>query len=566
MQRLAERSRNPNFLPLATATIIKRMRFISKLIALLFALVATFAVSQPLWAQGSTMPSGRVVLVLPFDNHSGNPSLDWIGDSFPDTLNKRLTSAGFLTISHDDRLFAYDHLGLPADFRPSRATTIRIAQQLDADFVIIGGYTIQPGTSNGIKVNRIQIQAKVLSIDELRLSRPVEDSAELTRLFDAENAVAWKVAGVLDPHFSASEQTFLGAQSPIPLPAFEDYIRGINTTSPADRLKRLQNAVALVPNYAAALLELGKEQYAERDFDAAAATLAKVPKNDRMSLEANFYLGLARFNSADYAGAAQAFAFVAERLPLPEVVNNEGVALSRQNKDGVADFQRASHADPSDEDYHYNLAVALFRRGDVAGATSEAEAALKLKPSDNEAIALLSQLKAAKPNSRLDENNDNGFGPLERIRRTYSETGFRQAEFQLDQLRDARMSTLPAPERAREYTQLGREYLAEGLLPEAETQFKSALSANANSASAHAGMAELRAASGEKNRARDEAKKSLSVKPNAAALLVLAKLDLDENQLTASAEDISRALKLEPTNASAIALRMVLQQRGQTVQ
>ena len=73
-----------------------------------------------------------MVLVLPFDNHSGNPSLNWIGDSFPDTFNKRLNSAGFLTISHDDRAFAYDHLGLPVDFRPTRATTIRIAQQLDA--------------------------------------------------------------------------------------------------------------------------------------------------------------------------------------------------------------------------------------------------------------------------------------------------------------------------------------------------------------------------------------------------------------------------------------------------
>ncbi|HEY6375944.1 MAG TPA: hypothetical protein VIX90_10525, partial [Edaphobacter sp.] len=41
-------------------------------------------------------PGGRVVLVLPFDNRSGQPNLSWIGDSFPDTLNQRLTSAGYL--------------------------------------------------------------------------------------------------------------------------------------------------------------------------------------------------------------------------------------------------------------------------------------------------------------------------------------------------------------------------------------------------------------------------------------------------------------------------------------
>ena len=563
------------------------MRSLPKLLALFLALAAIFAFSTAAIAQDSdpTQPAGRVVLVLPFDNHSGNSSLNWIGNSFPNTLNKRLDSTGFLTISHDDRVYAYDHLGLPADFRPTRATTIRIAQQLDADYVIIGSYTVQTtpaatapapapeasagGTSAAPKASaantRILIQAKVLSIDDLRLSQSIEDSAELNRLFDAENAVAWKVARALDPHFSVSEQTFLAAPGAVPLPAFEDYIRGINAATDAERLKRLQAAVSVAPEYAAALLELGKAQYAGRDFESAAATLAKVPKTDRLALEANFYLGLSDFNSASYGDAEKAFEFVAIRLPLPEVVNDEAVALARQGKDGAPLFQRASTADPSDEDYHYNLAIALFRRGDLPGATREAEAALKLRPADNEAIELSSQLKQAAPGTHLDANADTGFSPLERIRRNYSETGFRQAAFQLDQVRAARMAMLAPDQRATEYTQLGREYLAEGLLPEAETQFQSALAASPNSADAHAGMAQLREASGDEAKARDEAKTSLIMKPNTAAFLVLARIDLADKQFAASAKDVASALKLEPTNADAIALKLVLQQRGQSV-
>ncbi len=174
----------------------------TKSIALYLALVAVFAFRTVVSAQAPSDPGGRVVLVLPFDNHSGNASLNWIGDSFPDTLIKRLNSAGFLTISHDDRTFAYEHMGLPADFTPTRATTIRMAQVLDANYVILGSYSVQAEGANG-GANRISIQAKVLSIDSLRLSQAIEDSAELARLFDAENAVAWKVAGVLDQHFSA---------------------------------------------------------------------------------------------------------------------------------------------------------------------------------------------------------------------------------------------------------------------------------------------------------------------------------------------------------------------------
>ncbi len=542
------------------------MRLPTKFFALVLALVAIFACGPIAFAQAADNAGGRVVLVLPFDNHSGNASLNWIGDSFPDTLNKRLTSAGFLTISHDDRQYAYDHLGLPTDFRPTRATTIRIAEQLDANFVVIGSYNVVQTASGpgGATKSRILIEAKVLSMDALRLSGPIEDSAELMRLFDAENAIAWKVASAMDPHFTVSEQTFLAAPGAVPLPAFEDYIRGINATGD-ERLKRLKNAVAQVPNYPAALLELGKEQYAQRDFEGAAATLAKVPKSDRLALEANFYLGLAEFNSGNYAGAQAAFSFVASRLPLPEVVNNEAVAVSRQGKDSVDLFRKASDADPSDEDYHYNLAIAMFRRGDTAGATREAEAALKLKAGDNEAIELLAQLKKVPAGTRLNGDAESGFSPLERIRRNYSETGFRQAAFQLDQMRAVRMAMLPADERATEYTQLGREYLSEGLLPEAEAQFQDALQANPNSADAHAGMAQLREASGDTAGARDEAKTSMIMKPNVAALLVLARLDLASKQLAASAQDVSQALKIDPKNADAIALKLVVQQRGQTV-
>ena len=174
-------------------------------------------------------------------------------------------------------------------------------------------------------------------------------------------------------------------------------------------------------------------------------------------------------------------------------------------------------------------------------------------------------MKKVPAGTKLNADAEGGFSPLERIRRNYSETGFRQAAFQLDQVRAIRMAMLPPEQRAAEYTQLGREYLSEGLLPEAETQFQDALQASPNSADAHAGMAQLREASGNAAGARDEAKTSMIMKPNVAALLVLARLDLADKQLAASAQDISQALKIDPKNADAIALKLVVQQRGQTV-
>ena len=505
--------------------------------------------------------TGKVILVLPFDNHSGKPALDWIGDSFPDTLNQRLASAGFFTITREDRQFALDHLGLPTDFRPSRATTIRIAQTLDAEYVVVGSYTTQG--------SRIAVQAQILQVSALRLSRPIADSSELARLFDVENALAWSVARQIDPHLNVAQQTFLAASAGIPLTSFENYIRGVDSPSSQERLKRLALAVQATPNYTAATLALGKAYFAERDYDRAAATFARIPRSDRRALEAGFFTGLARFNTAKYADAEAAFAYVAGRLPLPEVINNEGVAASRQGRDAAALFQRVVLSDPSDPEYHFNLAVALLRRRDFPGAQREANLCLKLKPADSEAAQLRDAAShgtpIAAPTNLATPEPAPAFAPLERIRRTYSEATFRQAAFQLEQMQDAHLATLPPAQRADSYNQQGHAYLAEGLLPEAEQEFQHALTADPASYLARAGLAEVREKSGSVDEARAEAEASLRTHPNVPAYLVLARLELQQNALAASAANVNQALQLDPKSGSALGMRQALTSRGQSV-
>lgn len=529
------------------------------------ALTISAFLAQPKTATAAQTPerTGRVVLVLPFDNRSGQAPLAWIGDSFPDTLNQRLSSSGFLTITNDDRHYALEHLGLPADFKPSRATTIRIAQTLDADFVVVGNYTINQ--------SRISVQAQVLDVHNLSMSKPLADSSELARLFDVENALAWKVARQIDPQFNVAQPTFLVSSGAVRLSAFENYIRGTSAPSQQERIRRLQLAIQDTPNYPAALLALGKAQFAERDYDHAAATFAKVPPTDRRALEAEFYLGLARFNTARYSEAESAFKFVATRLPLPEVVNNEAVASSRQGHDAVPLFQRATAADPNDPDYHYNLAVALLRRGDTAGAQHEIDQTLKLKPTDGDAAQLKTRIASGSPITATPKaattppTTTSSFEPLERIRRTYSEASFRQAAFQLDQMRAMRMASLPPAERATQYTQLGQDYLAQGLITEAEQEFQAALASDSSSAAAHAGLAQVRERSGNTAEARTEAQTSLKLHPNVAAYLVLARIELQANQTASSAAAVGNALKLEPANTAAQGMKQALQARGQSL-
>jgi tetratricopeptide (TPR) repeat protein len=528
-------------------------------------IVALLLFPLPLRAQDVPGDGGRLVLVLPFENRSGNTSLDWIGESFPTTINQRLNSADFLTITRDDRMFALDHLGLPLDFKPSRATTIRIAQTLDADYVIVGSFTTH-GTAPDL---HIEAQAQVLNMSALRLGAPIPDSAPLGRLLDMENGLAWNLARQMDPAYNVSQTTFLAASAGLPLNAFENYVRGLVDRNPAEAMQHLANAVQLQSNYAAAILALGKMQYANEQYEQAAATLATLPEGDPLALEAGFYRGLALFNSGKYADAEKAFAFVAASLPLSEVLNNEAVAASRQNKDAGALFQRASSVDPQDADYHFNLAVTLYRRKDYGGAQHEVLQAIELQPGDTEAVALRDHIvtaakapSSAQSQAQIDAAKD-AFDPLERIRRTYSEASFRQAAFQLDEVRAMRMAALPPAERSAQFTQLGNDYLAQGLVPEAEHQFRSALAADQHNADAHAGLARLEKQSGYVDDARKEATLSLQLRPNVPADLVLAQIELDAGHPAVAAEYVSHALNISPNDTAALGMERALEARGQ---
>jgi Tfp pilus assembly protein PilF len=130
-------------------------------------------------------------------------------------------------------------------------------------------------------------------------------------------------------------------------------------------------------------------------------------------------------------------------------------------------------------------------------------------------------------------------------------------------MQEARLAELPANERATKLVSDGDQFLHRGLILEAEREYQAALAADANSAPAHAGLAEVREHSQDLKAARTEAQQSIQLAPNVPAYLVLARLDLRANQLSAAAQEVAAALKMEPSNAAAQSMEQALEAKGQ---
>ena len=521
-------------------------------------------------ARPSGAIQGRLLLVLPFDNHTDLPNLDWIGEAISEVLNRRLASAGFLPISRDDRLYALDHLGLPSTFQPSRASAIRLAQTLDADYIIVGSFSTT-GT-------RLKVQAQILTVDALHMSAPIQGEADMTHLLEVVNSLAWGLAKQLDPRFAVAENTFVAADAKLRIDAFENYTRGLVETDPDEQIRHLKEAVRLDPSFSPALMALGKAYFVNQQYELAATTLGRLPRDDANAREADFDRGLAYFYLGSYVKAEDAFAFVSKQLPLPEVVNNQGVTASRRGQDASAFFLQAVAADPNDPDYQFNLAVAMSRKKDVAAALRAIDQVVKLRPQDTEAQDFQAKLRGepqhpvaasapatARMNAAFDPATQEGSVPLERIKRTFNEASFRQAAFEMEQMEENRLTTLPPQKHADALTEAGMRFFNEGLILEAEREFQAALQVNGAHSAAHAGLALVREQEGDNQAARAHAGESLTTQPNVTAYLVLARLDLQANQKPAAAADVSSALKLEPQNATAHALRQQIESKGQPV-
>ncbi len=499
----------------------------------------------------------RILLVLPFDNRSGQPSLEWIREAAPEILSSRFASAGFAPMSRADRLYALDHLGLPQGFHPSRATALKVAETLDADSIMVGSY-LTDGT-------RIVAEAQLVDVPHLRMSAPVSASGEMKDLIAVFDSLAWRLTRQLDPGFTGTEDTFVAAGAGLRLNAFEQYIRGITEPDHEERLRHLNQSVMLNAEFGQAWMALGREEYNGQQYEEAAKAFAKVGRGDADALEAGFYRGLSLMFSGDYPQAEEAFAGVARVLPLAEVVNNQAVAVSRQGHDAIALFRQAVAADPNGADYHFNLAVSLKRRGDGAEAATELAHCLRLRPGDSEADALSKVWKglpaepAGGPDSipGVEEKAD----PLERVARNFDAVAFRQAALMVDQVDASRLSALTPPDRARKLAAQAKDYLNRGLLLEAERLFQSAIEIDGKAAEAHAGLAEVRERTGDGEAARKEAREALKLAPSVDAYMILARLDLAGGRLQEADKEAEEALKLAPANAAVSELRRQIEAR-----
>src|SRR4030095_15865105 len=278
----------------------------------LFIAVFMASASPALYGQQRT-----TVLINPFENQTGDRTLDWIGEGIATTVGERRgAQPEVYFFGLDERVAEYERLGIPETVSVSRATAIRLAWDMGADILVTGWIS---GTHDSFRID-----ARVLNLIDDALGSDITINGKLEEIIPLASFLATGLARQIVPGSSLPESDY-AARPPVSRSAFEAYIRGVVATDPQRKVELLQDAIRLHPQYRSAIYQLGRVYYLDSNYQTSTDLLSKIPADASEYPQARFMIGMNAYHLEEHAKAAQVFS----ALPATyEVLVNLGASLA----------------------------------------------------------------------------------------------------------------------------------------------------------------------------------------------------------------------------------------------
>jgi Tfp pilus assembly protein PilF/TolB-like protein len=521
------------------------------------------------------------ITVMPFENLSGRPEYNWIGESFAESLAVLLDQPGLAAIMPDERDVAYKEEGLPPTSILTHATMFKIAERAGANLVVMGTYRVD---GEG-KASTINYTARAVNINEGRLmGREQSGGGPLIDLERLQGELAFELLYQHDPALPVSRDQVVARATAAPIGAFENYIKGKLTREHDSKVGFLERAEKEYSEknqarYTAAAFELGRIHYDDGDYSKAVEELRNIDEKDPRSSEAGFYIACAEneLNQPDKSLAD--FSKLKGPMPLFEVYNNVGVLLlkSKQYAEAINHLKPASDASPRDTDTMFNLGYAYYLADDSKNAAEILKKEIERRPSDPEAAYILSKaLGAAGDQTGAAKASDEakkllpsyaqwetkGAPFLGRMKSSFSKINYYRYKRDLEEKIKPQSITATQASQSNELMDSARTAYAAGRDDEALATLGKLLQAEPQSFEAHLLMGRIYERRGDTDRAVTSLKAALFWNPKLApAMILLGRIAVLKNDCATASSWSEKALQLNPNDADAQALKRILDQK-----
>jgi len=336
--------------------------------------------------------SGRRVLVMPFaagvdpQASVGTGATLWLGEAAAILLGESFTSLELDALTRDERLAAFDRLQLPMSSSLSRATMIRVAELIGATDVVFG--EVRLGQA-------LQVRARLIHLESGRELPGVQDTGALRDIF----ALFGRLGGRLGASLGRTAPAGPAAPPPLPLEAFESYVKGLVAATPPVQQRLLETALAQAPGDPRILMGLWSVYSAQSKYDQALAAANMVPATSSLARKARFAVALSLIELKRFDGAFRELTALSTSGRAAAVSNALGIVQMRRTappdtNPAVIYFARAAAEDPGNPNYLFNLGYAHARSGNAKEALTSLREAVRFDAAHGDAHLVMSAVLA----------------------------------------------------------------------------------------------------------------------------------------------------------------------------
>jgi tetratricopeptide (TPR) repeat protein/TolB-like protein len=509
-------------------------------------------------ADRQTSPASDRLLVMPFENVNREARLYWLVEGSSVLVSDELARLGADAITRDERLRAFERLQLPPSAVLSDATVIKVGRLLGATEVVTGTIALEG--------NELTVKSRSIRLEVGRLTTEVVDRGALTDMPAIFERVARRLRS------GASPVPRREGERP-PLPALEDYIKGLVAETPASQTRFLEAALAAYPSYAAARVALWQVLTSQGDHARALQVVLAMPEGSPAYRRSRFLAALSEISGKQYDAAYARLKALAGPAPSAAVFNNLGVVQVRRGSGPETEraayyFAKAMEADRHDPDYYFNLGYAYWLDRDPGTAVYWLREAVRRNPVDGDAHFVLG---VALRSTGAEVEGDREKDLARRLSSSYagrehrSDAGVDGVPRGLERLKqdlvDAGrnlVDTTLGPGEQRDQRELvafhldrGRRLFADQNDRDAITDLKRAVFLSPYQAEAHLLLGRIFLRNGQVREGIEELKLSLWSEETVEAHLALAEAYWQARDLAAARAEVKGALSLDPNSEDA---------------
>jgi DNA-binding winged helix-turn-helix (wHTH) protein/tetratricopeptide (TPR) repeat protein len=324
-------------------------------------------------------PGKRQVVVLPFDNRSGQADLDWLRSGLPDMLTATLTRSPSVDVLSREQaalwLGRIGQTGLPA--------AIEVARRGHAHIAVTGAFA-RLGDA-------IRVDAQIYDGSTGALLGADSITAPPAQILSRVDELGARLAVRLRPASRDDDRRHLASLMTDNLEAYRDYelgLREVDAIQERDGIRLLERAIALDPNFAMAYARLGYAYAIEgRTMEAGRPYLEKAFRmGDRLTAkDRQHVLAWYALANADYQEAIHRYSELIAAYPNEiEAYLRLAVLLRGESRheEGIAVIQQALAIDPEDPRLYNSLASLQSESGRHGQALDAARQYVRLAPAD----------------------------------------------------------------------------------------------------------------------------------------------------------------------------------------